>query len=93
MDEQLAFRPFEDLALLMTRPAHLATFIHYLFSNCLVEDDMVLTMIEESYAQVIRCSQAFFLATEWFQLNPTREQAQKIFDDFVSSQSVCADES
>ncbi len=41
MDEQLAFRPFEDLGMLLSRPAHLATFLHYLLSNCFVEEEMV----------------------------------------------------
>ena len=40
-DEQVAFKPFEDLSVLMRRPAHLATFIHYLFSNGFEEDSLV----------------------------------------------------
>lgn len=40
-DELEAFKPFDDLALLMTRPAHLATFLHYLLSNGFVEEQMV----------------------------------------------------
>jgi hypothetical protein len=87
MDEQLAFRPFEDLNVLLSRPAHLATFVHYLFLNCFVEEEMVgyTSML---CVCIVILFQVFYLATEWYKSAPTREQAQKIFDDFISTSSV-----
>ncbi len=40
-EEVVAFRPFDDVNELMTRPAHMAAFIDYLLTQGF-EDDMVM---------------------------------------------------
>eukprot|EP00050_Salpingoeca_kvevrii_P007025 m.293314 g.293314 ORF g.293314 m.293314 type:complete len:1218 (+) comp12766_c0_seq1:196-3849(+) len=71
-DEQEAFKPFRSLDLLVHRPAHLATYLHYILTNNEAEEDILLFLSIQWFQ---------------YQNQPEKDEALAIFEDFIATKA------